>query len=47
MPRLQIDKVEGCGLVSTHFHATYVHPTWAKDFKRTEKIGQHIFYRNA
>ena len=32
---------------STHFHATYVHPTWAKDFNRTEKIGEHIFYRDA
>jgi spore germination cell wall hydrolase CwlJ-like protein len=32
---------------STHFHATYANPNWAKDFQRTEKIGQHIFYRDA
>jgi len=30
---------------STHYHATYVHPRWAKFMERTKKIGQHIFYR--
>ena len=32
---------------STHFHANSVRPNWAKDFEQTEKIGQHIFYRDA
>ncbi len=30
---------------STHYHATYVRPRWAKTMKRMQKIGQHIFYR--
>jgi spore germination cell wall hydrolase CwlJ-like protein len=30
---------------STHYHATYVKPRWAKSMKRMKKIGLHIFYR--
>jgi spore germination cell wall hydrolase CwlJ-like protein len=30
---------------STHYHATYVNPPWARTMKRMGKIGQHIFYR--
>jgi spore germination cell wall hydrolase CwlJ-like protein len=30
---------------STHYHATYVKPRWARHMKRLQKIGQHIFYR--
>ncbi|NRG19737.1 cell wall hydrolase [Rhizobiales bacterium] len=30
---------------STHYHATYVHPGWARTMDRLEKIGRHIFYR--
>lgn len=30
---------------STHYHATYVNPKWAKTMKRVGKIGLHIFYR--
>ncbi|HEX2256731.1 MAG TPA: cell wall hydrolase [Afifellaceae bacterium] len=30
---------------STHYHATYVKPRWARYMKRTERIGRHIFYR--
>ncbi len=30
---------------STHYHATYVNPKWAKHMKRVGKIGLHIFYR--
>lgn len=30
---------------STHYHATYVSPRWARTMKRMEKIGRHIFYR--
>ncbi len=30
---------------STHYHATYVRPRWARTMKRMEKIGRHIFYR--
>lgn len=30
---------------ATHFHATYVNPSWSRKFVRTASIGQHIFYR--
>lgn len=30
---------------STHYHATYVSPKWAKKMKRMTKIGRHIFYK--
>lgn len=30
---------------STHYHATYVRPRWARAMKRMQQIGQHIFYR--
>jgi spore germination cell wall hydrolase CwlJ-like protein len=29
---------------STHYHATYVHPRWAKAMKKVDRIGRHIFY---
>ena len=28
----------------THYHAEYVKPKWAKQFRRVAKIGKHIFY---
>ena len=31
---------------ATFFHATEVSPSWSKKFKKTRKIGRHIFYRN-
>jgi len=30
---------------ATHFHATYVRPSWSRSFPRTASIGNHIFYR--
>ncbi len=36
--------IKGVGS-STHYHATYVRPRWARTMKRMKKIGQHIFYR--
>ncbi|MCA1297832.1 cell wall hydrolase [Stappia indica] len=30
---------------STHYHATYVKPRWARYMTRLQKIGQHIFYK--
>tara|TARA_B100001063_G_scaffold243553_1_gene274474 strand:+ start:1627 stop:2064 length:438 start_codon:yes stop_codon:yes gene_type:complete len=39
--RINIDVTEG----ATHYHATYVKPSWAKTKKRTTKIESHIFYR--
>jgi hypothetical protein len=29
---------------ATHYHATYVRPSWARQMKQTERIGHHIFY---
>ena len=39
--RIQIDVTEG----ATHYHATYVKPSWAKTKTRTTTIETHIFYR--
>lgn len=30
---------------STHYHATYVRPRWARTMIRKERIGRHIFYK--
>lgn len=30
---------------STHYHAVYVRPNWARTMKRVDRIGLHIFYR--
>lgn len=30
---------------STHYHATYVNPRWARTMEKMKKIGLHIFYR--
>lgn len=29
---------------STHYHATYVNPRWARRMTKADKIGRHIFY---
>ena len=39
--RIVLDVTEG----ATHYHATYVKPSWAKTKKRTTRIEKHIFYR--
>jgi spore germination cell wall hydrolase CwlJ-like protein len=30
---------------ATHYHASYVQPSWAKKMTRLSKIGLHVFYR--
>jgi spore germination cell wall hydrolase CwlJ-like protein len=30
---------------STHYHATYVRPRWARQMQRMTQIGLHVFYR--
>ncbi len=30
---------------ATHFHATYVRPSWSRRLTQTAAIGRHIFYR--
>ena len=39
--KIKLDVTEG----ATHYHATYVRPSWAKTKKRTTQIEKHIFYR--
>ena len=39
--RILIDVTEG----ATHYHASYVKPSWAKTKTRTTRIDRHIFYR--
>ena len=39
--RIVLDVTEG----ATHYHATYVRPSWAKTKTRTTRIESHIFYR--
>jgi spore germination cell wall hydrolase CwlJ-like protein len=39
--RIVLDITEG----ATHYHATYVRPSWAKTKTRTTRIDRHIFYR--
>ena len=39
--KIKLDVTEG----ATHYHATYVSPSWAKTKKRTTRIEKHIFYR--
>jgi|SRR5690606_40431391 len=34
-------------LRSTHYHADYVSPRWAKKLQRTGQVGRHIFYYTA
>jgi spore germination cell wall hydrolase CwlJ-like protein len=30
---------------STHYHADYVRPRWARSLQKTDVIGKHVFYR--
>lgn len=30
---------------ATHFHATWVNPSWSRMYQRTAQIGVHVFYR--
>jgi hypothetical protein len=30
---------------ATHYHATYVHPRWARTMTKMVQIGEHIFYK--
>ena len=32
---------------ATHYHTTYVHPSWAHQLVKVDQIGAHIFYRRS
>lgn len=42
---IQWDDGRGLSEGSTHYHAHYVSPRWARDFDLIGRIGVHIFYR--
>lgn len=31
---------------ATHYHASYVRPTWSRQMTRTARFGSHLFYRD-
>lgn len=40
------DRFRGITEGSTHYHAKYVNPKWAKRMVQIGRIGEHIFYRS-
>jgi spore germination cell wall hydrolase CwlJ-like protein len=42
---IEDSKYRGLTEGATHYHATYVHPSWAKSLQLVGRIGEHIFYR--
>jgi len=42
---LAFNKWSGMIEGATHYHATYVNPTWARQLRLVAKIDDHIFYR--
>jgi spore germination cell wall hydrolase CwlJ-like protein len=46
-PCRRAPKWQGAVWTSTHYHADFVNPGWAKRLKRTGAIGRHIFYASA
>lgn len=39
------ERYRGITQGATHYHATYVSPSWAKDFALIGRIGAHVYYR--
>ena len=42
---IENNKYRGLTEGATHYHATYVSPSWARDLQLVGRIGAHIFYR--
>ena len=42
---VELGKYRGITEGATHYHATYVQPSWAKQLQLVGRIGAHIFYR--
>ena len=42
---MQYQDFRGITEGSTHYHATYVSPQWARGFQLIGRIGDHIYYR--
>ena len=39
------DKFRGITEGATHYHATYVNPSWARTLQQVGRLGAHIYYR--
>ena len=47
--RAIIDGAEGAGALTggaTHYHTSAVSPAWSRTYKKTARIGVHLFYRH-
>jgi spore germination cell wall hydrolase CwlJ-like protein len=42
---IEDSKYLGLAEGATHYHATYVSPSWRRDLQLVGRIGEHIFYR--
>jgi len=42
---LEFGKFRGIAEGATHYHATYVNPSWATSLQQVGRLGSHIYYR--
>lgn len=42
---LEYGKFRGISEGATHYHATYVNPSWARTLQQVGRLGSHIYYR--
>ena len=42
---LEFGRYRGITEGSTHYHATYVNPSWARTLQQVGRLGAHIYYR--
>ena len=42
---LEHNKFRGISEGATHYHATYVNPSWARTLQQVGRLGAHIYYR--
>lgn len=42
---IEYNKFRGISEGATHYHATYVNPSWAKTLQQVGRLGSHIYYR--
>jgi N-acetylmuramoyl-L-alanine amidase len=42
---LEFNRYRGITEGATHYHATYVNPSWARTLQQVGRLGAHIYYR--
>lgn len=42
---IEYDQYRGISEGATHYHATYVNPSWNRNMQLVGRIGSHVFYR--